>query len=57
MGSWTPGEGHLGDLEATKSTVNKEEEKAPYGNRIYIYKLNYTQSQFLALLCYKEFTI
>lgn len=28
MGSWTPGEGHLGDLEATKSTVNKEEEKA-----------------------------
>lgn len=42
MGNWTPGEGHLGDLKATKSTVNKDEEKAPNGNRIFIQVKSYT---------------
>lgn len=63
MGTQTPGEGYLGELEATKSTVtvNKEEEKVPLSNLLmeteFINRLCFTQSQLLALNCYKKFTI
>lgn len=62
MGTLTPGEGYLGELEATKSTVtvNKEEEKVQLSNLMeteFINRLCFTQSQLLALNCYKKFTI
>lgn len=62
MGTQTPGEGYLGELEATKSTVtvNKEEEKVQLSNLMeteFINRLCFTQSQLLSLNCYKKFTI